>query len=362
MVLASIYLLELAQEAKDRRERAIWIGMAVVVAGGAAVTKQGGLLWALVFPILAALDWRDSACSDASVRPKAWVVALACTGIILITVAPWYVFKQVQFQRGTDGTEQVYVEQANGGRTYEQRAKHVHAELVEATSPVAVNLILPLALLGAIASRRWRRPVLLFAIPYTAICVGLTSYDLRNLSPLWPVLLTAGGAGWAELLGSKRFSASLSRLPGPWSPVLGAVLALMLATVMLGERVNEGRLRRVQMTLQRKLGGERLSSELYDYVDKNGLKGRILTNLQPLRFMPGMATAYLYDDLLHLETVQRSLDDTAVRYLLVPVNAGVLFDASIRKDLDSRLEQGTLRIIFEADGHQFIEKVKAAPP
>ncbi len=362
MVLASIYLLELAQESKVRRERAIWTGLAVAIAVGAALTKQGGLLWALGFPIMAALNWRDIDCADGPGRPEAWKVASVCAGIILMAAAPWYVFKQVQFQNGTDQTEQVYVEQANGGRTFGQRAKHVHAKLVEATSNVAVNLLLPLALLGAVAVRRWRRPAILYAVPYAALCVGLTSYDLRNLSPLWPVLFTAGGAGWAEWLGPKRFTACLPRLPGPWSAVLGAVVALVLATEMLGENVKEGRLRWVQMVHQRKLGGERLSSELYAYVERNGLKGRILTNFQLLHFMPDMASAYHYDDLLHPETVQQSIEDISIRYLLVPVKAGILFEASIRKDIDSRLEQGTLRLIFEADGHQFIEKAQAAVP
>jgi hypothetical protein len=192
--------------------------------------------------------------------------------------------------------------------------------------------------------------------------VRLTSYDLRNFSPAWPILFTSGFAGWAELLPRLSRRAAPWTLPAPWPTAAGFALAGAMGAWLAGDRISKERLRALQDSQQMKLCGECLSSAIYRYADKPGIKGGIVTNLQLLRYLPGLSGWYVYDRLDDPHHFQEATRDPANRYVLVPSYAGIFFDAEIRRALDEQLRRGDFRLAFEVEGWQFLERVDQGAP
>jgi hypothetical protein len=362
MVLASLYLMLLARDAPDQRSQILWLAVAAVAAAGAALTKQGGIPWAVVFPVLAALEWRDLRIERDPEPARTWMVLLSTAFVVFALITPWYAYKQHQISQGGDSSEKVLVEQANGGRTYAERAKHVLDRLESATDPPVVIVLLPLLVLGALTSRRWRRPLLLYGLPYTAACIGLASYDLRNFAPVWPILATSGCCGLADLLTRWRPRAARVWVPAPWPALLGSALSALAVWSIFLPRVTEAQLLAMQYTKQRRLGGERISGPLYEYVDRNGLKGHIVTSFQLLQYLPVLGSAYVFDNFQDPDRTGKELADPGNRHLLVPIQAGSLVNPSIRRDIDHRIQTGSYRVVFEAEGYQFIELFRPGAP
>ena len=367
MITASLYFLVLAEDASERRERTLWLAVACVAAAGAALTKQGGLLWALVAPVLAAAQWRrgevETGADGERSRLRATVLVLGVfLAISLALVVPWYAYKSYQIGVGREQTEAVGVAQANAGRTYAESARHVHAMLRDAVSQRAVDLLLPLVVLGAFLSSRWGWAAILFGIPYLAICVGMTSYDLRNFAPGWPVVLTSGAVGWAEVLGRWRARAPPRRVRWRPAAAIGGVLAVGLAMVVFRAPTSSRWLRELQAQNERNIGSPALNEALYACDEGQRLEGNIITDYQPLGYLPRLRDRYVRDHFQDLETFRRLAARPENRFVLLRRESVVRSEAAMIEHVDRELAAGRYRLVLETAGYRLVEIVRREGP
>ncbi len=367
MITASLYLLILAEEAVPARERLRWLVLSIVVAAGAALTKQAGLLWAAVAPIIAALEWRrlqTTAAAPSVPTPRARAV-LATLGLFaaisLALAGPWYAYRLRQIRSGREPDESLMVAAASGQYTYGERVRLVYERLETESSPWLVRL-LPLALLGALLSSRWRLPALLYAVPYAAICVGLVNYDLRNFASAWPVLFMSGAAGWAEVLARRR--APWAALPAPFrlrrvQPMLvGGVLAASTPLALLGPHLSDERLGNLQVQKQRQIGFAALNEAIYEYDHEHKLRGKIVTDYQPFEYLPGIGSRYVFDDFRDLERLHRVAAEPENRYLLVPMPFLMTTRQPVLEFVEAELTAGRFRLILQSFGYRLVEIVE----
>jgi hypothetical protein len=280
--------------------------------------------------------------------------------VSLALFGPWYAYRHREIRAGRETDESSMVASASGQHTYGERVRVVYERLQSESSPGLVRL-LPLALLGALLSSRWRWPVLLYAVPYAAICVGLVTYDLRNFASAWPVLFTSGAAGWADVLARRRglwrdLHAKF-RLPRVQPALVGGVLAASTPFALLGPHVSDERLGQLQVQEQRQIGFPALNAAIYEYDSEHKLGGKIVTDYQPFQYLPEIGPRYVFDDFHDVERLRRVAAVPENRYLLVPMPFLMTTRQAVLEYVEGELTAGRFRLILQTFGYRLVEIV-----
>ena len=115
--------------------------------------------------------------------------------------------------------------------------------------------------------------------------MSYASYDLRNLTLVWPFFSLAVAASleayceWLFTLGKRIFGRFQFRW---WVAVVGAVLLIIVA----GVAVPSSTLIQKQEALQKQILNPELNQLLYDYFESNPSQQKILASY-PVEYLPG---------------------------------------------------------------------------
>jgi hypothetical protein len=327
---------------------------AVVFASAAAVTKQSGL-YILVFMVVWAF-MRIIKNRKVLSPKKAISLVLVVVLTVSVIAVSWYALKETHIQGGKDRSEVEMVQRAHRYDNHFERFSRALTRLATHRHPKLQFLFyagILVVLLGLFHRKSWN-VVLFIVIPYTLIWGFFFSYDNRNLALAIPFMAFAAGCGMDFL---KRLLPTEKKLPVfkiPIIPVL-IVILLVLAGINFTLLKNDVIVQQ-QVNKKMKIGDAELNALLYRFHKKQGITGKIATNYQYLKYLPGLEQFYLYhpgrvrkEFLEYLDTPEGK----DIHYLLVPRILKVEKDAY--KMYREKLESGRYQQVFRYRGYQFIE-------
>jgi hypothetical protein len=343
--LAPFYLLATCDPDDPERLRAT-IGAATVFVIGGALTKQSGLYIAALFPFLLFGFLRTRRPGTDAARQLRTVLVVAAA--LLLLIAPWYAYKQIQILRGFDSPGSAYAAGVHAGRTLPERAARAWSIWeAQLSKPLLWGLVLCVAL----SSFRRRSAILTWsiALPFTVAWALLFSYDRRNLALAFP-FLALGAADGAALAAERlciiwRRSASGVRR----AAIAGLAVALVLAAAAL----DRGRIDAAHDRALRDLGNDEMNAFLYSYLERHGFEGRILTNYRLLSSLPELSEYVYFDRSAPASEFWPFRDPDAfrsvlkrrrgdIRYIVVSKPSGL----PILNILHKGIRQGELEVLF----------------
>lgn len=341
--------------------RGIWF--AVIFASAAAVTKQAGmfiLAVVLVWVLIRLFRAKEEQRGEEQKRKKPVVIALLMLFTAILITVPWYLLKEVQIKKGLDQSEIQMVQQANVSTDYVKRFGNALEKVATHRHPKFKYFIYAgiLLLLLGLFHPHSRAAALFIAIPFALIWAFLFSYDFRNLSLAIPFIAFSSGFGAALL---KRPASKLTKIPAFNAPVPLLLLGFLAVLLLLNFTVfTNDTLIRNQDRKKMSIGDKELNGLLYDYHKTTGITGKIATNYQYLKHLPGLTQFYRYKP-GRVNTAFLDYLDTAegnnIHYLLVPYV--LKSEKKTFQRIREKLRSGQYKMIFKCKGYRFI-KVSAA--
>lgn len=342
-----------ALHSRDDADGAWW---AVIFGCAAGVTKQAGL-----FILVIILVWSVSRWVNVSKKPGALGMpvrrrVLVMLVMVLVITASWYILKEVQISRGLDKSEVGMVQQAHRMDTMGERVDHALDLLLGSKSaklkPV-MGLFFLLVLLG-IFHRESRRVALFVMIPFTLLWLFFFSYDTRNLALAVPFM------AFSAAFGTVVFKRLAMKVAGAKRPKIGVVPLLVIVVLGLGVLnftvFKKENLLAHQEAKTRKVGDAGLNKLLYDYHETHGLTGKVVTNYQYLRFLPGLKGFYYYRPgrlgvkfLDFLETGEGK----EIHYMLEPIVQKR--EKEVYRRFWDNIKSKKYRMIFKYKGYHFVK-------
>lgn len=352
MAFVPIYLLLTATPESDRLERLLLAG-SLVTAGG-AVTKQAGLMVLLVYPLLAWYRfWGEPRAAGISVSRLAIHLLVA-----VILALPWYLTTEYRIRNGAERSEIRLVTgdiQKNrstlerismirdkvsglvkGSPRLEQAASLLGGSVIDGATVVS-GLLLSLLLLSfaSILNPFWRLPAVGVMLPFSVVWLLFYSYDFRNLTLALPYMGAGAGLSMLCLVEPLARRFPLFRITPAGVGATALVLLAGSATFFDREYLQSR-----QNRLQREVGNPEVSRFIYSLLEGDG-GSVILTNYQPVQFLPGLEKRYRLDSLDSGERFAGVLASGSYDYLLI-FRTETLPTAGVRSILSGLLATGRI--------------------
>jgi hypothetical protein len=294
---AAVYCLIDAAGRADTRAGQRVIILGAILAGGGAVTKQGGLFMLAAYPLLAyVLCLRGSALTP---RARRRLIA-ACVGCTLVIAAPWYVYTLLRIVFGENDSIVAFL--LTGQTLHESRslaARLAYGIGLIGAKVGAVGLIaIAATLLLGLRDRTSRWITCIVVVPYTLIWGFGFSYSLRNYSVAFPFLGLACGAGVAQVwrllpgLGAWTMARIDGRLSARASMMLAGVAALLVAAALVVGSIvlTPERMQARQRELMRRTWNPELNAMLYRVAASRPFEGKIITHYEILSVLPELSS------------------------------------------------------------------------
>lgn len=343
---ASVYLLLCARLKADKKVYDLGLIIAsIILAAGAALTKQAGIFIFVLLPLLGYLILFRQI-PEMFTKQKIRILLVVYLLAILIAVS-WYLAKWLQIHVGMDSSNIAYVtNDIYQGAGYLERA-------LDAFTLLGKYKYLLLALVPAvfIIKKPYRWLGYIVAIPFSIIWILFFSYEVRNLALIFPIWGLIIGLFVQQLFDyAVRF---LNYMKIQKIPVITLVIVLLLGLGFIGIKYPLQTLIHNQQEQQWQLFNPELNTQIRQLVEETGSDIKILTNY-PVDYLPGLSgsqVSYWYDNLPdYLSAVMNPELD----YLLIPDNAKTDIKSEIQKGLDN----GDLQLLFISDGAYSYQMVK----
>jgi hypothetical protein len=342
----AVYALLKSRLAGNGRNTFLIILFGLVFAAGAAVTKQAGLYILAIYPFLVLLNfgWKKIHLWFKDYK-KPFHFGI---GAVVILVVPWYLMKLYQINMGLDISHVLIpVNDTSAASGSSDLWGKISTGFLSLGKYGFGFLVLLPALFLVEPAIRWI--VILIVLPFTLLWAGYASYDVRNVTLVWPFLALAIGASleaylmwfcrlWERLIGWHRLR---------WAGVLVIVFVLMAAAAFF---VPSSRLIQEQESLQKQILNPELNQKLYEFFDANPSYAKILTNY-PVGFLPGFEGQEIHFGFNDLEDFEWAINQDDIGFLLVP-NYAI---EDVRERIQKGVESGEFTRIFSTD--KFIPEV-----
>lgn len=336
----AVYALLKSRLAGNGRNTSLTILFGLVFAAGAAVTKQAGLYLFAIYPFLVLLifGWKNI---------RLWFknyqkLFLFGIGAAVVLVVPWYLMKLYQINTGLDISHVLIpLTDTSAASGSSNLGGKISTGLLSLGKYGLGFLFLLPALFLVEPAIRWI--VLLIVLPFTLLWAGYASYDVRNVTLVWPFFALAIGASleayllwfcrmWERLIGGHRLR---------WAGVLVILFALAAAATIL---IPSSRLIQEQASLQKQILNPDMNQKLYDYFASNPSQAKILTNY-PVGFLPGFEGREIHFGYNNLKDFEWAINQGDIGFLLVP-NYAI---EEVRERIQMGVESGEFTWIFSTD-------------
>ncbi len=358
----SFYVLHNADNGTFCIKRCLW---SIVFASAAAVTKQAGLyILLIVFAWNVWILYKDRASLSKKKIGKVLVLTLL---LISVIVASWYVYRQVQINRGIEPSEiHAAISRVHGNRSYGERFIYGFNKILYArgTNDNAAFFIYPalfLLLLG-LFHKKTRYVMLIIVIPFTLIWGFLYSYSYRNLTMVFPFMALSMAFGSfflirkLHLIPAHRLKQQTPQeevqkeVDKKWQHVPGfkrsisilyfGFFILLLLIVLNFTVFKKDLIIKNQLAQQMNIGNKRLNKKLYRYYEENGFEGSVYSQYGYFRFLPLLRKYWTPD-----------WRDNGVRYFLCERGRYKTQWRKIRK----KLEKEGYTVLFSTRRFRFIK-------
>ena len=358
----SFYVLHNADNGRFCIKRCIW---SIVFASAAAVTKQAGLyILVIVFAWNLWILYKNRAALSKKKIGKVLVLMLL---LISVTAASWYIYRQVQINRGIEPSEiSTVTSRVHGSRSYGDRfiygfKKILYARGTNNNHAFFIYSALFLLLLG-LFHKKTGFVMLFIVIPFTLIWGFLYSYSYRNLTLAFPFMALSMAFGSyflvrkLHLIPAHRLKQRIPQedlrteldkkrhhVPGlkrSISIVHFGFFIFFLLVVLNFTVFKKDLITANQLAQQRNIGNKRLNQKLYRYYEEKGFEGRVYSQYDYFRFLPILRKYWI-----------PGWRDSRVRYLLCDLGRYRSRWREIRKYLKKK--EST--VLFSIRGFRFIK-------
>ncbi len=330
----------------------VWRG--VVFASAAAVTKQSGLFILAVILVWAFIRIFKNR-RTFSPKKTAGIILVVLLTVTIISVS-WYALKQIHIQSGKDESGIEMVQRAHHGAGYVERFTGAVTKLAVHRHPKLQFLFYTgiLVMLLGLFHRQSRRVTLFIVIPYTLIWGFFFSYDFRNLGPVIPFMALAAAGGLAFL---RKLLRGGKKIPVVNIPVFPLIIVVLLGLAAMNFTfLEKDTIIRGQINKKMKMGDTELNTLLYRFHKEQAITGKIATNYQYLRYLPGLEQFYHYHPGRVSSEFLEFLDTPGgkeIHFLLVPRILEI--EKDVYRRYREKLKSGQYREIFRHRGYQFIK-------
>ena len=351
MALMAVYSLILVEESDTSSDKLKAVSIGALCSAGAGLTKQAGLYFALIYPILSYV----TIVSKLELKGrKKQLLTVSQYVMLAVLLLPWYFYSESAIRTGVNESEISYVT----GET------HVSKNLLDRPE-YAVNGIINTAYstiikISGLENSLWvkifvvifllftvyflvcgmkvhlcRYINILLVVPYFIIWSLFFSYDVRNLTLVFPFLAICAGHGidynynllmrnraqdmeittekdngLKEKLEGKSFAAKY--IFGMNTSVIVIPLSLMFAAGSF--YFNDESLIRRQLRLQREIWDAETNRNLYNLAWSSGTDV-VLTDYQIMRHLPGLEHRAIVVDMQDDEAFFGAISSKNVRYI-----------------------------------------------
>jgi len=350
MAVLAISILFECSQAQTRENRRRLYFLAVVIASGAAVVKQPGLV--LLAAVLLIGFFYAFGLDSLRRLNQTWRELLPIGLAPLVITFPWYIYKIIQFAAGIERSHLFTpLEHSNQVHASSSLFANILPGLLSLDKYFYVILFSVAALL--VVGKFWRQIGIILIFPYVLLWAGYASYDVRNLTLMFPLISILAGLGVSSFydLGVRL----LDRLRLGRFKLVGVLVALLVGVGALSLIFTPERLQERQIEQQKLIFSPNLNGQLYSYFETHP-KARILTSY-PVDFLPGLEGLQVNFYYQNYQEFINLMDNTDIGFLLVPANA----DDKIIGYIASEVEASRMEALFENDDYiryQFVRIVK----
>ena len=293
LVAASLACLVRARAWPDDMQS--WLGLGAVFIAGAALTKADAWYLAALYIIAAYARIRRSPSSRGTSITRVVLPILAIT-------LPWYLVSEF-LMPGISGSHTMNM--------YELTQLSHHGR--EGVARLAFGLwgllrygwpwitLVPVALLAGLALPSWRWHVAA-SLAWFAVWGFWLSYDGRNLTLVVPLMACGAAFGLCHML---------PRHPKVLLAATAIIVLLGFGRVFPANRIDEYQARQIKA-----LGEPALNDFLYTCRDQYGFQGKILSNYNFMRFLPGVQDYYAHEYFHDESSIAHRISSGEARYLL----------------------------------------------
>jgi hypothetical protein len=364
--LIAISCLLLAFDEADARQHFLLVFFGALIAAASAMTKQAGLWTVFIFPIFYSIN--HSKDKPYRLTRRQWLMLIS---LVFLAVGPWNIYKQVQITMGLDSSElSTIVSFAHNNRNLSERAVFAYLTLKEHLGGkdyllyfYLISSTFLMAFSLKIQKIRWI--LFLINIPHILVWIFMLSYDERNLTYVLPFIGLSMGVGldWLVSNLSQITPNLLIKLQNHGyefaQPILSiriwlVGLMLLFGLALLPLRYPNSYLKQSAIDQEKEIGFQSLNTLLYDYYDKNGFQGKILSDYQILFGLPEIKDYYRF---------AHSNQPTFIQQLGLPEISYALYcvkwaSPELSTYMNKELANGEYRLIFQIDCWQMVSLCK----
>jgi hypothetical protein len=320
-ILLGVYWLLRVEDVQSRAVIIRNVLLSSVFIASAALTKQSGLYFAVLFPVLGYVFALRYTPLLSGYQEKVRILAMGM-GLILVFAGSWYVFKEFQIHRGHDRSEIQIIQ----GVVHEASSLEVPIRNLSKI-PMGLMLLFGVALLYSLCNGFALRLFFLIILPYSMIWFLFFHYHFRLASPVFPFVAINIGLGLRQAVLGK-FYPDLPQCK--WQivqkislqhfcvVVVGIIIGLShyyFPTPVLVQRHHD----ELKLILRADINKHLYS--LKGVLKKNGL---VLTDYRAVTELPGIKRHFIFS---------RRFDEQTIRHKLnqYPNIKSLLFSRSCRK-------------------------------
>lgn len=349
--LLSFYCLLSAKQTTSYPQVKQNLLLGALFAASSAATKQAGLFYAFVYPVLVILLLPKSLLQQ--IRAE-WKKYLKWGGLSYIAIfGIWDIFNLIMIKLGANQSEvSTLLFSIHQHRTFPERfafgLNHLQPILtIPLTSSITIDgaiimWVFFILILVSFQQEVARKSVLVLVFPYMLIWGFLFSYDHRNIVLLIPFVSISAGFGIIEL-----FILLRKILIRPISLILLLVIGLFMLPFFVSDKyvLEQAHIRQIQ------IGAPKVNEQLYEYYQTYGLEGKIQTDYQFLGSLPELKEFYI---LAHSnsDSFITSSYRTGVTYVLIYKGWAT---SNVWDYYNNLINQGVAHEIFETDNYRFIK-------
>lgn len=360
MALLSLYPLLLSIGKNNQTEIIKNILIGTVICAGTSVTKQAGVYLALAYPFLIyLLVLRKSTLFTKKL--KSWLFFSAAL-LLLLYMAPWYLYKLMKFQSGVDSSITPYLLSGAAysvpATTLSARAAFAISSLFQYLNRYIIYIVVPILLLtGCITNNLVRILVLTIVAPISMVWLFYFSYDIRNIALALPFLSIALGFGLEVFV---AFCSPL--LLYRKNLVLLALLLPSFSSILflLNKKYDDQLLIQHQIFLQKQLGNAQINKLIYSYFAQHPYDGTILTNNIFLEHLPELNKYYVYEGFASIDKLLNNIEKNNGGYLFIleqNVSNKNISTMTVEEYLDEH-EGITFQKIFHEENYLFYKVIR----
>lgn len=343
---AVLFILYAADSKNDREKYRLYLIGAIFVMA-ASVTKQGGLVLLVFYPIVVFIVSRKEKLFSGK---KLIISILIYLSLMFIIVGSFYLHAQSLMNVGEAASNVDYlVNDIHAGRNYIERIVngiYLVGRVFIATPLFFISCIFVFI---AILKSTYRNIFLFLFLPSFILWLLFFSYDIRNASLSLVIFSMLTGFGLFETISiceKNGFLDNVVKLWRHWWIKIIVVFCIIAASLFIDARFRRPVWEQNHTEKVKTIGIGDLNSSIYSYVDSNEISGKIVTDYQYLKYLPELGHMYMLGFMNDHNTKELLMDPEVEYWLITPYYPNSQSRKILLDFAEQKIESGDFTEVF----------------